>query len=318
MRLFSCFFFVFSSFVVSHSTSALAFSDDCGCAGDAKPLALDKSASNVSAIILSDFGYPTSQRVLLAPLSAAQAMRGNLFEEITAHSIATASSDRKTPTKEEIKKMLAKTGERYITNHKTKALMCIQALSSNSDKNKNFAKTLKFKQISLEKVFLNLKCPIRPNDYALCQNPDIPDDEKRDALERPLCGDIFFLASFYSTSANSLYTIMDSLIEHDSEKRFLPKILQCKRLTRTFYNEKTDRMETRCLPLVDIAENNLSYTIAKYPNSRTSIEAFAKIKSAFERDYFKLMPDESPPTKEFCQKYATLSCHEDLPDSNAW
>ena len=196
--------------------------------------------------------------------------------------------------------------------------MCKQFLSSKPNEIREFAKTLKNFQISLEKVFTNLKCPIASSDYPLCQNPSIPDDKKRDAMSLPLCGDIFFLSAYYPTSANSLFTIIDSLIEHDREQRFLPKVLQCKRLTRTFYNGETDRMETRCLTLVDIVENNLNYRMTKYPSDKANIEAFAKIRSAFKRDYFKLLPDESPPTKEFCQKYANLSCHEDLPDSNAW
>ena len=311
MRLFLCFLFVLGS-----EPSTPTFSDDCGCAGDAKPFVLDKSASNISAIISSDFGYPTSQRVLFGPLSAAHAMRENLFEEITTHSIATASSD--TLTREEMKKKLAELNERYITNHRTRALMCDQFLSSNPNTVRKFAETLKRKKISLEKVFTNLKCPIESSDYALCQNPSILDDKKRDALGRPFCGDIFFLSAYYPGSADSLFEIIDSLIEHDSQNRFLPKVLQCKRLTRTFYNEETDQMETRCLPLVDIVENTLNYHITYNPDDKISIEAFAAIKHAFKKDYFKLLPDESPPTKEFCQKYATLSCHEDLPDSNAW
>ena len=335
MRRLLCFFFVFSSL-----TPAVAVSDDCGCAGQSVVLndetrdALERwvaqqvwdrptlLASNVSAIIRRDLGYPTSQRVLSAPLSAANAMGGNLFEEITTHSIATASSDTMTieerRLRERIRERLKKRNEQYIENHKTRALMCEQFLSSDPKRVRVFAETLKRKKISFEKVFLNLKCPISSDHYALCQNPTIPDDKKRDWLNLPLCGDIFFLAAFYPAAADNLFMIMDALIAHDREQRFLPKILQCKRLTRTFYNKETDQMETRCLPLIDIVENNLSYQIIKYPDARSDITAFVGIMHAFERDYFKLLPDESPPTKEFCQKYATLFCHEDLPDRNAW
>ena len=330
MRRLLCFFFVFSSL-----TPAVAVSEDCGCSGQSVVLndetrdALERweaqqvwdrptlLASNVSAIIRSDLGYPTSQRVLFAPLSAANTMRENLnlFEEITTHSIATASSD--TLTREErIEKILA---ERYnLTNHRIKSLMCKRFLSSDPELVREFVEPLKLKRISIEQVFFYLKCPIESEYYTLCQNPNIPDDKKRNALDISLCGDIFFLASFYSNSANSLFLIIDDLIEHDREQRFLPKILQCKRLTRTFYNKETDQMETRCLPLVDIVQNNLSYHMIKYPHSTGSIKAFMRTKRAFNRDYFKLLPDESPPTKEFCQKYANLSCHEDLPDRNAW
>ena len=340
MRRLLCFFFVFSSL-----TPAVAVSDECGCSGQSVVLndetrdALERweaqqvwdrptlLTSNVSAIIRSDLGYPTSQRVLFAPLSASNAMGGNLLEEITSHSIATTSSDTMTieerRLRERIRERLKKRNEQYIENHKTRALMCKQFLSSDPKRVRIFAETLKRKKISFEKVFLNLKCPISSDRYALCQNPSIPDDKKRDALDLPLCGDIFFLAAFYPAAANSLVTIIDALIAHDSE-RFLPKILQCKRLTRSFYNKERDRKGTRCLPLVDIVKNELSYRIIKDPgifsarSDRASIDALSRAEDVFNRDYFKLLPDESPPTKEFCQKYATLSCHEDLPDRNAW
>ena len=116
MRRLLCFFFVFSSL-----TPAVAVSDECGCSGQSVVLndetrdALERweakqvwdrptlLTSNVSAIIRSDFGDFTSQRVLSAPLSAANAMRENLnlFEEITTHSIATASSDTLTIEEED-------------------------------------------------------------------------------------------------------------------------------------------------------------------------------------------------------------------------
>ena len=332
MRRLLCFFFVFSSL-----TPAVAVSDDCGCSGQSVVLndetrdALERweaqqvwerptlLASNVSAIIRSDFGDFTSQRGPSDPLSATNAMGGNLFEEITTHSIATASSDTLNieEMRKRIRERLKKRNEQYITNHFTRSLMCKHFLSSDPKRVRRFTETLKSKKISIEQVFLYLRCPIESSHYALCQNSSIPDDRKRDGLDLPLCGDIFFLAAFYPAWADSLFIIIKSLIAHDSE-RFLPKILQCKRLTRTFYNKKRDQMETRCLPLIDIAENKLSYRMLKNPDDIASRNAFANITHAFEKDYFKLLPDESPPTKEFCQKYATLSCHEDLPDRNAW
>ena len=172
MRRLLCFFFVFSSL-----TPAVAVSDDCGCSGQSVVLndetreVLERweaqqvwdrptlLTSNVSAIIKSNFGDFTSQRVLSDPLRETNATRGNLFEEITTHSIATAS--RKTYTKEEKEALLAKARERYITNHKTRALMCRQFLSSDPNLVREFAETLKLKRISIEKVFLNLRCPHR-------------------------------------------------------------------------------------------------------------------------------------------------------------
>ena len=70
------------------------------------------------------------------------------------------------------------------------------------------------------------------------KTPRSPMTEKENALDLPLCGDIFFLAAFYPAAADSLFMIIDALIAHDREQRFLPKVLQCKRLTRSFYNKE--------------------------------------------------------------------------------
>ena len=328
MRRLLCFLFV-----LSHAVPAFGFSgfdDDCGCSGQSvvlndetrealeiwesqqvwdRPTLLE---SNVSAIIRSDFGDFTSQRVLFDPLREANAMRENLnlFEEIITHSISTASSD--TLTIEEKRRRI---GIRHMADHDKKDTMCRQISHPDSIGGKSFIRTLRFKRISFEQIFRLLRCPIKSSDYNLCKSPDA---EERDPSGIPSCGDIFLLAAINPTTAKTFVYIMDSLVELDREARFLPQVLQCKRKVH-FYYEETGVSKMRCVTFKEHIKNQILFFYYRYPDDSESRQAFHEIYHDLDlRKYFDLQPDESPPSRAFCEQYTTLSCQEDLPDRNAW
>ena len=329
MRRLLCFLFV-----LSHAAPALGFSgfdDDCGCSGQSvvlndetrDALELWESqqvwdrptllASNVSAIIRSDFGDFTSQRVLLDPLREANAMRENLnlFEEIITHSISTASSDTLT-----IEEKIRRIGIEHMGNHDKKDTMCRQISDPDSIGGKSFIRTLRFKRISFEQVFRLLRCPIRSSDYNLCKKPDA---EEPDPSGTPTCGDIFLMAAINPATARTFVYIMDSFKELDREARFLPQVLQCKRKVK-FYYEETGVSKTRCLTFREWIKNREVFFIHRYPRDTDSQRAFHELYYAIyhQGSPFHLQPDESPPSRAFCEQYTTLSCQEDLPERNAW
>ena len=336
MRRLLCFLFV-----LSHAVPALGFSgfdDDCGCSGQSVVLndetrdALEiwesqqvwdrptLLASNVSAIIRSDFGDFTSQRVLFDPLREANAMRENLnlFEEIITHSISTASSD--TLTIEERRRILEekriRMGIRHMADHDKKDTMCRQISHPDSIGGKRFIRTLRFKRISFEQIFRLLRCPIKSPNYNLCKRPDA---EERDPSGIPYCGDIFLMAAINPATARTFVYIMDSFKELDREARFLPQVLQCKRKVK-FYDKEKGTVKTRCLTFREFLKNREVFLIHRYPRDTEAQRAFHELYYAIYHrgSPFHLQPDESPPSRAFCEQYTTLSCQEDLPERNAW
>ena len=119
------------------------------------------------------------------------------------------------------------------------------------------------------------------------------------------------MGTVYPIAAATLSVLMDSLIEMDMTidgKRFLPQIVQCKRLTERFYNEEEDRFEKRCLSLVEIVKNQIRHDEIKIPHNITTKKSYYQFLNTLQWDYFKLLPDESPPTIEFCKQYTNSAC----------
>ena len=82
--------------------------------------------------------------------------------------------------------------------------------------------------------------------------------------------------------------------------------------------EEKDRFEKRCLSLVELLKNKMRYNEIAIPHDITTKESYHHFLNTLQRDYFNLLPDESPPTIEFCKQYTNSACQADLPDSNAW
>ena len=267
MRLFVCFFFVFS--VLSSPTPA--FSEDCGCSGQAPELddnlleALEtwkaqqvwerpsKVASNVSAIIEKHFWRSSQPGVGFDPLNEGNTMGATLFEEITRNSISTASAIDSVEIARMASRVVASgprddsRGELYVANLEKIERLCTPFTTFTPTKPRNFIRNLKRYQISLEQLFFHLRCPTKSNDYKFCTKAN---SEKLSGLGHPLCGDLFYMGTVYPIAASTLSVLMDSLIEMDMTidgKRFLPQIVQCKRLTKRFYNEEKDSRRKRSL-----------------------------------------------------------------------
>ena len=199
-------------------------------------------------------------------------------------------------------------GELYVANLDKRERLCTPFTTFTPAKPRNFIRNLQRNEISLEQLFFHLRCPTESNDYKFCTKAN---SDKLNEIGNPLCGDLFYMGTVYPIAAATLSVLMDSLIEMDMTidgKRFLPQIVQCKRLTERFYNEEEDRFEKRCLSLVELLKNKMRYNEIKIPHDITTKKSYHYFLNTLQRDYFKLLPDESPPTIEFCKQYTNSAC----------